>query len=696
MARYRFPTLLLVTLACALGPSLAACSAPDEAVGAEGGEELGIDGPFEFGEELGKADSAGVPGPAVATNTSDTQVWIARNKWEDTTTVAAKKAGLAWGADSGLTWDQKYAAWLDSMQRTPGSYYDTFTLTTPWGKTMPAPRLECAEVALFLRATFAAWYELPFYLTAVDAKGVRVYFGHFGARTKSLRYKNTPLFASAYKDYSALTAAELASQGWPHDDKLRQKGLAGGNGDDQMDFVAPGAHAGAYFDEIHLNKRVGHLLVLLLDYFGSASLADARNTFNLRPQAVRQGDVLVERWQKNGIGHTLVVKHVEPLGEGSLEAELVSGSMPRRQPKWEDGVASKTYFTSEETGGEGTNFEGHEYVKLGGGLKRFRVTKNVGGFWTNTWMKADEASWISDTDYANLKVRPTQFETLLGEVAPQQKRDSLVHMIEDAREHLRQYPGSCSARTKREDAFHELYALNTQKFGLSTAETDAEYRALEDYVFGELEYTKSKTCCWNSTTAAMYQIAMDYNESLMGSGCQSPVVFKAAGGGYDAFKAYAEQTGRGALWKAWSADETCPQANVVEDTEAASEAEPWCSIDDGGSTGGGCADDGFEPNDAAASAKPLGAGSHAGLAVCSGDDDWFSFTVPGGVDLRIDFDHAEGDLDIALTKNGSAIATSQGTSDFESVSATGGGTYTLRVYGYSGAANAYTLTATFH
>ena len=32
-------------------------------------------------------------------------------------------------------------------------------------------------------------------------------------------------------------------------------------------------------------------------------------------------------------------------------------------------------------------------------LKRFRVAKVRNGKWFNTWMNADEASWVNDTDY---------------------------------------------------------------------------------------------------------------------------------------------------------------------------------------------------------------------------------------------------------------------------------------------------------
>lgn len=561
--------LSLAAVSLAWGCSDSAASSPNE-------DDYGLAGPFVDTEPVGKADNAGIPGPMVATNTADTQVWTARNGWEDIDTAEAKKAGMAWAENSGLNWDQKYKAWVESMKKEQGvdGWYDTFRLTTPWGKELPTPKLECSEVAMFLRIAFASWYGLPFYMTSTDSQGTRVYFGHFGARTLTQRYKNTPRYGTAYKDYSQMTP-EQYNAAWPRDTGLRAKGLSGGS--DDVEFIEPGAKAGAYFDEIFLNKRVGHFLMLMLDYFGSMNLANSRNTFNLKPQSVSQGDVLVERWQTNGIGHTLVVKHVVPLADGKIEAQLASGSMPRRQPKWEDGIASKNYFTSDQCGGEGAAWDGTEYVKLGGGLKRWRVTKNIKGAWTNTWMKGDEASWINDTDYATLKKRPAEFEVLLGEVPPEQMRDALLGMINDARTHLSNYPASCSARENRERAFGELYELMSSKFGVSKEQVDAQYRKLEDYVFAPLVYTQSKTCCWNSSTAAMYQIIMDYEKSLQPTGaCKAPVVFKAAAGGYKVFADYAAQTGRAALWKEWSEDEPCAQKTVQDDTEAAVEWTPFC------------------------------------------------------------------------------------------------------------------------
>jgi len=675
--------------------ALGACQQKD----ADWDDQWGIEGELGVGDAVGKEDNAGIAGTPVSHDNKDTAVWTVRNQWEDTDTAEAREAGMAWGANSGLNWDQKYAAWVQAMERVAGNntYYETFILKTPWGKELPAPALECAEVAMFLRITFASWYGLPFYLTSTDSTNTRIYFGHFGARTKNGRYKDTPQYKSLYTDYTSQLAGrdnQYIIDHWPSDSKLRERGLYG-DGDD-MDWL-PGAgakKAGHYFDQVYLNKRTGHFMRLILSYFGSMHLASSRNTYNLKPQALRAGDVLVERWQKQGIGHVLVVKSVTPLPENKLDANLASGSMPRRQPKWEDGAASKHTFTMNETGGVGTNYDGDEYAKLGGGLKRFRVAKNKNGYWTNAWMTADEASWINDTDYERISARPAEFEDLLGQVSPEQLRTSFLQMVSDARNHLRQYPASCSARQRREDAFELLYDLHQREFSMDKAQVDAQYRIFEDYVFAELEYTQSKTCCWNSSTAAMFQIVLDYNTERQQSGCTDAVVFKAMGGGYDLFKNYADSTGRGHLWAAWHEDETCNQRDVSNDTEVTHAWTPYCDL--GAATPAPDCSDNFEPNNSPAAASAVSEGTHEGLEVCSGNEDYYELTVPGGGALtaRIEFTHASGDLDMELYDGTNKIASSTSSNNAEEVSVSAAGTYTLRVYGYNGAANTYTLTVT--
>jgi len=543
-------------------------------------EEWGMEGPLSPTPTVGKLDAELRRGLPVATDTSRTQVWIARNRWEDTDTPAARAAGLAWPADSGLTWDAKFSRWVASLTWIPSvdDWSTTVELTTPWGKTLPSPMLECAETSLFLRITFAAWYELPLVFESQDERGRLVYFGHNGVRTQAGRYAQSPEFAIAYKDHTGSSSWRTQ---WPSDPVLGGKRIAGG--DDDQPELAAGAHFGAYLDAIHLNKRVGYFTVMVLDYLGSANLADPANAYNLVPDAVRPGDLLVERWQRVGIGHTLVVKQVDELPGGSKDVSLISGSMPRRQGARQSGEAAKSYFTSDTTGGPGSNSDGVAYAALGGGLKRWRVTKNIAGYWTNTWMTADEASWINANDLARIAARPARFDQILGEVSPEQQRSELLAQIADARHHLMQYPASCSAREQRERAFAALYALSEEAFGQSKAEVDAAHRELDDYVLAPLDYAHARTCCWDTSTPAMYSIIMDAARADLAAAdaahtCAAPVVFKSRADGYQHWADRAAALGRAADWRAWSEDESCPQRAVAVDAEAALAATPYCSL----------------------------------------------------------------------------------------------------------------------
>jgi hypothetical protein len=652
-------------------------------------DEWGMDGPLSPTPPPGKEDSELRRGLLVNTDTTRTQVWTARNKWEDIDTAAAKAAGLAWSANSGLTWDTKYSKWIASLAWIPSvdGFSMTVELTTPWGKTLPSPSLECAEMSLFLRITFAAWYELPLFFESQDDGGRRVYFGHNGVRTVDGRYANSPEFAIRYKDYSKSTDWQTH---WPTDATLRAKRIAGG--DDFQPALAADAHFGAYLDELHLNKRAGYFTVMALDYLGSMNLADAANAYNIVPDTVRPGDFLIERWQRVGIGHTLVVKDVSPLPGGSKDVTTISGSMPRRQGVRQSGQSSKSYFTSEYTGGTGTNSDGDEYAKLGGGAKRFRVAKNVGGYWTNTWMAGDEASWVNSTAYALIAARPARFQVILGQVSPEQQRTELLQQVADARQHLSQFPASCSARERREQAFASLYELSSRAFQMTPAQVDAAYRELDDYVLGKLDYAHAKTCCWNSSTPAMYDIIMNKARADAAAGeaahtCAAPTVFKSRDDGYQVWATYAASLGRGAEWHAWSEDETCAQRNIAVDAEAPVVATPYCSLELGGGTP--TCTDAAEPNNARTGAHAA-TGTVSGLQICAADDDWYSIAAGGTV--RIEFTHSAGDLDmVAFDAGGQQVNASEGTANFEQVTVPAGGS--VHVFGYSGARNTYRLIA---
>jgi hypothetical protein len=227
------------------------------------------------------------------------------------------------------------------------------------------------------------------------------------------------------------------------------------------------------------------------------------------------------------------------------------------------------------------------YASLGGGLKRWRIATVIDGRWRNVVSDKDRAHYIPSYDLDAIAKRPAQFEALLTQLTSQDKLVTLLEIVEAKRAHLREYPASCSARAAREEAFAELYELaplldsptasGPIDAGMTPSQIDLTYRALEDYVFAPLEYDLSRTCCWNSSTADMYEIVMAHAESYvhdeLAAQCQPPLVFKMRDGGYEDFEDYAFEIGMGDQWVAWQADESCPQeSTVTTDTESPA---PW-------------------------------------------------------------------------------------------------------------------------
>ncbi|MCP4873156.1 MAG: hypothetical protein GY898_31060 [Proteobacteria bacterium] len=644
----------------------------------------------------------GADGPTTAsTDGAATEVWKVTADWSDTTTTAAKRSGMAWGTNSGLNWDEKYNLWVESMVRIPkaGGYGETFQVTTPYGKTLPVGSLECAELGMTLRVLFSSWYGLPFMLEARDSNGARIFAGHFGFRTKTGRYRNTQNFRTRYEDYTGLSASDIQNN-WPSDSNLRGKHLYGG-GSDANPFLDGEAGAGHYFDELLLNKRVGHFLTVLLPFFGSVNLADDANLYHVTADSVRAGDILLKRWQRRGIGHVMVVKHVESIGGENLSAEIVSGSMPRRQGDWESPTSTKMAFTSDYTGGEGEAHDGNNYVDLGGGLKRYLAPRRNGNHWQNRVLTSDRDNYLRWSDKTGRAARPARFGVILGEPDPEVLRDAILDVIEAKREHLRNYPASCSARTAREQAWEQLYEVMQDKFNMSRDAVDEEYRILDDYVFAELEYNESKTCCWNSTTRDMYDVIMDYaNKEAQNESCSSPTVFKAEDGDYRRWADHAGELGNGGAWVAWSPDESCPQATpTLTDTEKAAGWTPWCEITEPGddhTTG----PDPYEPNNSRGQAFTLNPGTFTGAQITGGgDEDWFTFEPPTGSTVRfaIDFNHGEGDLEVKMFAGERQVDSATSSNDGEVVDTVYDGTDPLyvQVFGYSGATNEYTITVTF-
>lgn len=546
--------------AVSLGPG---CAAPNDD-DADASGELG-----QSEDEVREV----IPGPLK--KSTDAEVWAVENQWADKNTAAARKAGMSWGENSGLTWEEKYQKWASEFEKVDGVRYGkTIRFPTPYGRVMDGPVLECADVTTWLRMTFAAWYKLPFYMTGWR-NGGPVYFGHFGVVDRNGNpVAGFPRFKSQYRDYESTWRS---GERWPSDPTLRKRHV--GADDDaagvevgEGKVLEAGDGAGAYFDELFLNKRAGYLMILLDSNFGSANLADGANMFHIKAEATAPGDALVERWQKNGIGHTLPVITSVRTPSGKLRVSTASGSMPRRQPMWLSEAQSASDFKSSNAGGRGEAFDGTPYAKLGGGIRRWRTPVTDGARWNNIVPLVFRSVYIEDQDLEGIASRPERFGELLSEDSPEEARDAALMTIEAARAALRERPASCSSRTRREDAFDNLYEVMSRSFGMSRADVDAEYRKLEDYVLAELEYNVSKTCCWNSTNTQMFDIVLDFAKKEQADSdaegvCKQPTAFRSSGGGkYDLWKGHAAALGRSSQWKEWSEDEPCAQRGVVEDT----------------------------------------------------------------------------------------------------------------------------------
>jgi hypothetical protein len=197
-------------------------------------------------------------------------------------------------------------------------------------------------------------------------------------------------------------------------------------------------------------------------------------------------------------------------------------------------------------------------------------------------MNADEASWINDTDYDAIGARPTTFATQLGDPDPNAERDQIVSIINNKRAYLEDHPSSCAARTDREAAFAQLYELMDTSFGMDRTAVDAQYRTtIDDYIFAPLDYSKSRTCCWDHTSHEMYDIIAAYEaaQAAAGSSCVDPTVFMMKSNSYDPFTTFAASQPDGAAWTAWSADEECAASGNSDDVLLPDPAlTPWCSL----------------------------------------------------------------------------------------------------------------------
>lgn len=98
--------------------------------------------------------------------------------------------------------------------------------------------------------------------------------------------------------------------------------------------------------------------------------------------------------------------------------------------------------------------------------------------------------------------------------------------------------------------------------------------------------------------------------------------------------------------------DTCEEGSCVSTPDdGACPAGATCDPQDG-CVGGddGCDNDAFEPNENLDQAEPVTGGLTPNLRLCNGDQDWFAYRASDGtLRVEITFNHAERDLDLALT-----------------------------------------------
>lgn len=557
--------------------ALAGCAAQTARRGSTEAETISDE---QFGAvEDSAADSASARTVPVVAG-ADTEVWAVTTEWDELTTSAATAAGVAWRSYSGLDWEAKYRAWILSFRQisVPGqTLVKTFEIPTPYGqRRFEAPALECAETAIFLRATFASWYHLPFFMSGT-LRGQTVFVGHFGViDSRGRRVEGFPNFRADYADYESSWAVGSA---WPTDSALRE--IHFHDGADINTFLAnrsdPTPGIGSYVDEMFLNKRVGYLMVHLLNAFSSIALADRVNMFHIKPEAIAPGDVLLERLDRVSVGHTLVVLGASNPASG-LTATLAAASMPRQPAYVYNPILSIEYLASEYMGGPG-------YASYGGGIRRWRTAKIVNERWSNEVRDADAAVRVLESDSRAIAARPQRFHDLYARFPALEIYAAYRDNIQVQREKLRTSPASCVARSARELSVNVIVSLASY-LNKTPAQLQAENRTLEDYVFAELDYEHAKTCCWDTTTPQMYEIIMDYatKEQSSANGrrvCVEPTVFRARGrgDGYSVFRAHAVALGREAEWRDYSDDEGCdfsPGDDELAETDTPAPA--FCSL----------------------------------------------------------------------------------------------------------------------
>lgn len=493
--------MVALAMAAVVAPSLGGCLA-------DAGES--DDAQSAIPAAGGKADSYGSL-PALSWT-----VWEPTRKWTDI-------------APNGETWEDYYSTWLAGIQYEDSGWRgEEVQYTLADGTVVPAPSLECADTAMFLRFLYAQQFELPMVMY-----GGNEVFGHFGWAD---RYGNRK---RSYTQY-ALDA--------PRGSDPYLQGVNRYLPEDLQEYPYEDATIGEYLDAVLKNKRFGVFMQDLWNMYYSGNVADRRNTYYIKPEAISAGDLQLHRshpW--DGIGHTITIQNVERLNENLLSVDLIQSYMPTH-PWVSDGYSELTHYSPDPE-----NLSG---------LRRWRRPELRNGRW---YLESDPAAGQSDSEVEN---NPERFEELF-DVNVEDQLNALLETINANRQGLYDNPNSCRRREDREEAFDSLYELYRSEpelyepLGFTSEptldevrpEVDRLHRVIDDFIWGLMSYEASWVCHWNpsDTTVnnSMYDATVAYNQQVaLAASCDALRVFRSenvdeydGSDGFDDLAAWARDNG---------------------------------------------------------------------------------------------------------------------------------------------------------
>lgn len=515
--------------------AIAACATEDAPWYGQGGDWAP--------EPDGKADSvAGIVDPG-------DQVWTVEHAWDD----------LAPGGE--MTYEELYSSWVqNSIRDEDGVKYELDD-----GFVVPAPSLECADTGLSLRFFFAEQHKLPMFIAFWDDHQVQA-LGHFGWVRRD---------GSRRKSYHGSLDAPRGSDA----------ALAASNyylPDDKQSWPSQGSTTGAYMDAAFRNKRFGYFMQDVWNMVYSGNVADPINTFYIRPDVIRAGDLEMHRhhpWE--GIGHTITIQRVDRSPTGKLMyVGLIQSYMPTK-PWLGNGYSELVNYRP--------NAENNS------GLRRWRRPVKRSGVW---YLMSD-----TSVSFDAPETNPETFRELFS-ISVEDELDALLSTIDQRRAALIANPNSCNRRIEREEAFDLLYDLYQDtpelynELGFTSRPSREEiipavdkiHRVVEDFIWSRMLYENSRVCHWNPSdhelNAEMYEATVRYNmQQLEQYGCEGLRIFRAenasycagrddgssydpascagASDGFDDLRDYAASLGLG--WADYSNDEFGDVADIGTD-----------------------------------------------------------------------------------------------------------------------------------